>query len=188
MFLQSMKNASYLLLILLISACGKPSDLQSKKEELAAYKEEADRLKGLISKLEKEIALLDTAAIAEQPKLVALETISAADFNHYIDLQGTVESEDHIAVQPGIPGLVTKVLVREGDRVSQGQIMAEPTAGPYVRALRNCKPILTWPKRLLRNRKDCGNRKSAAKYNFCRQKRSMNRFRKVFLQPRLNST
>jgi RND family efflux transporter MFP subunit len=120
-----MKNASYLLLILLVSACGKPSDLQSKKEELAAYKEEADRLKGLISKLEKEIALLDTAAIAEQPKLVALETISAADFNHYIDLQGTVESEDHIAVQPGIPGLVTKVLVREGDRVSQGQVMAE---------------------------------------------------------------
>jgi membrane fusion protein, multidrug efflux system len=125
MYIRNMKNTLYLLVILLAAGCGQEPNLQSKKEELAAHKAELDRIKALIAELEKEISQMDTSLVLADPKLVTLETIGKGEFNHFIDLQGLVESEDHIVVQPGIPGIVTKVNVSEGDRVSQGQVLAE---------------------------------------------------------------
>jgi len=122
---RTMKNTLYILSILLIAACNQSSTLQSKKDQLAQYREEADKLKGLISNLEKEIAAMDTAAVITEPKLVTLEAAQKSEFSHYIDLQGIIEAEDFVVVQPGIPGVVTRVLVKEGDKVSAGQILAE---------------------------------------------------------------
>ncbi|MBX7201658.1 MAG: efflux RND transporter periplasmic adaptor subunit [Bacteroidia bacterium] len=109
----------------MLAACGQESPLQTKKAQLAEYKAEVDRLKVLITGLEKEIAQLDTSGIEAEPKLVTLQPVEPGEFKHYIDLQGSVEAEDNIVVQPAIPGIVTKVHVSEGDHVSTGQVLAE---------------------------------------------------------------
>lgn len=127
-----MKKYLYLLLILGISACKPQSELEKKKDELAAYKAQLEEIKTNIEALEKEIALLDTARQERKPKLVKLQTIVSSEFKHFIDVQGTVDSEENIAVQPGMPGIVTKVNVKVGDKVSVGQVLAETDA----RALR----------------------------------------------------
>ncbi|MFN5372104.1 MAG: efflux RND transporter periplasmic adaptor subunit, partial [Bacteroidia bacterium] len=46
-------------------------------------------------------------------------------FAHYVDLQGSVDSDENVAVQPGMPGLVTRVYVKEGDMVTAGKVLAE---------------------------------------------------------------
>lgn len=120
-----MKNALYLLTLLTLVACQSGSELDAKKQELAGYRSQLDEITTKIATLEKEIALLDTTAEMKEPKLVSLAPVQNGNFKHYIDLQGTIDSEENIAVQPGMPGLVTKVYVREGDRVTAGQVLAE---------------------------------------------------------------
>ena len=121
-----MKNyLSLSFIAFIIFSCSPGSGLEKKKAQLAEYQAEHDALKIKIADLEKEIARLDTSAEIRKPKLVTLTPVNAGVFNHYIDVQGTIDSEENIAVQPGMPGQVTKVNVHEGDMVSAGQVLAE---------------------------------------------------------------
>ena len=120
-----MKNTLILALLVVLAACQQGNELDTKKAQLAAYRAEMDELKTKMASLEKEIALLDTAGAVKKPKLVTLQAVTRSDFSHYIDLQGSVESDENIAVQPGMPGVVTRVYVKEGDAVSPGKVLAE---------------------------------------------------------------
>ena len=121
-----MKNIAYLAILLAVVSCGgQKSELEKKKEELSEIRNQYDELKTKIIALEKEIAILDTAKSVQKPKLVTVKSIEIKEFKHYIDIQGTVDSDENINVQPGIPGIVTRVLVKVGDAVSVGQLLAE---------------------------------------------------------------
>jgi len=121
-----MKNFLSLSLIsFIVFSCSSGSGLEKKKAELAENQAQYDALKIKIADLEKEIARLDTSAEIRKPKLVTLTPVQTGIFNHYIDVQGTIDSEENIAVQPGMPGQVTKVNVHEGDMVKAGQVLAE---------------------------------------------------------------
>jgi multidrug efflux pump subunit AcrA (membrane-fusion protein) len=117
-----MKNIAFATLVLFLASCGGGSELEKKKAELAQYKSTYEELKGKIEKLEKEIALLDTAKVAQKAKLVSIKPVDRGGFAHFVDLQGAVESDENVAVQPGMPGLVTRVYVKEGDMVSAGKV------------------------------------------------------------------
>jgi len=120
-----MKKLLFLPVLFLFLACGSKSELEQKKEELNGYRTEQQDLATKIETLEKEIAVLDTSKHEEKPMLVAVAAVTEGNFNHFIDLQGVVDSDENIAIQPGMPGVVTKVLVKEGDAVSTGQLLAE---------------------------------------------------------------
>lgn len=121
-----MKYIAFLAITVLLSACGDTTvSLDEKKSQLVELKNQLETVKTEITVLEKEIALLDTATDNRKPKLTTIADVKVAPFYHYIDVQGTVESDENIAIQPGMPGVVTKVYVREGDRVSAGQLLAE---------------------------------------------------------------
>lgn len=120
-----MKNLFYLSIVLLLAACGQGDSLEAKKSKLAELNTSIEQIKQEVAQLEKEIAILDTSAIIRKPKLVTVIPVNQGEFKHYIDVQGTVESEENVSIQPGMPGVVTGVFVREGDNVSQGQLLAE---------------------------------------------------------------
>ena len=111
--------------MLLIAACSAGDSLDAKKAQLASLNTQLEETKQQISALEKEIALLDTSEIIRKPKLISTMLVEPSPFNHYIDVQGIIESEENISVQPGMPGVVTAVYVKEGDFVSQGQLLGE---------------------------------------------------------------
>jgi membrane fusion protein (multidrug efflux system) len=46
------------------------------------------------------------------------------DFNHFIEVQGTVKADQTIELHAEMGGTVTALLVKEGDAVSKGQILA----------------------------------------------------------------
>jgi RND family efflux transporter MFP subunit len=120
-----MKNIVFVSLILILASCGGGSELEKKKAELAQYKATFAELKGKIEQLEKEIAVLDTAKVAQKARLVTIKPFTRSAFAHYVDLQGSVDSDENVAVQPGMPGLVTRVYVKEGDMVTAGKVLAE---------------------------------------------------------------
>jgi RND family efflux transporter MFP subunit len=109
---------------LLFTSCEQEDkDLKAKKSELKEAKKELAEIKKKIGKLEQEIADLDTTN--EQLSGVLVETIAleAGQFKHYVDVQGTAESESNVLISSEVPGAVGKIMVEEGDRVSNGQLL-----------------------------------------------------------------
>ena len=118
---------------LALAACGggakdknaQAKELNTKIEKLKAKKNDLD---AQIHKLEQELVKLDPAAAKQNAKLVAVATVSVdSAFAHYIELQGKINTDDGIAyVAPnGQGGLVKAVLVKAGQRVGKGQLVAK---------------------------------------------------------------
>jgi membrane fusion protein, multidrug efflux system len=118
------------LLLAILTACGdskktKVSILTDKKVKLQELKKEQKSLNDEITKLETEIAKLDTTSTG-QPKLVAVETLGAGNFTHFVDLEGKVDATNisYVAPPNGQGGLVKALYVRQGQAVRKGQVLA----------------------------------------------------------------
>lgn len=125
-----MKNIIILItLILTYQACTDSNGntgLDEKKKQLKEYRTQIDDLKSKIGNLEKEIALLDTqSAMMENLKRVSTLLIEPTTFEHYIELRGVVQSKANVLVTPEISGAIQSVKVVAGDRVSNGQTIAQ---------------------------------------------------------------
>ena len=55
-----------------------------------------------------------------------ITTFAAKDtiFNHYLELQGNVDTKKNIVITPEMSGILKQVFVKEGQRVAKGQILA----------------------------------------------------------------
>lgn len=128
-----MKKINHLLFLslslLILASCGESKKqnealLNEKREELAKLKKDQEKLSSEITALEEEIEKLDPAGTQKVFKLVSIDTISPADFSHYIELQGVVDADNISIVTPrGNPGQVKEILVKKGQIVRKGQLL-----------------------------------------------------------------
>lgn len=120
-----MKHLLFLFILMLVLSCNSSSkesqsliDLKSKKEVLI---KEMNRIGTELKDIETAISKLDTLK-----KLMTVTSLKAEvkDFNHFIEVQGTVKADQTIELHAEMGGTVTALLVKEGDAVSKGQILA----------------------------------------------------------------
>jgi RND family efflux transporter MFP subunit len=132
------KYAGILLVAVGLAACGGKGN--DKKAQLEDLRKEKAALDEKIAKLEKEVGP-DAGDSASKPKtIVAVKEAKAVSFKHYLEVQGKVESDENVLVTPRIPGvLITDVLVKRGDRVSKGQVLARQDAGGLPQQLQALK-------------------------------------------------
>lgn len=107
------------LAVLAISAC--QSDKQAKLVDL---KKKQMKISAEISQLEEELAA-EGKAPKETGKLVAVEAAKTAVFDHFIEVQGKVDGEGNVAVFPESAGVIEKIFVKPGSKVSKGQVLAQ---------------------------------------------------------------
>lgn len=114
-----------------LSSCGEkePTTPEEKKAALEKKRSELMELQGEIAQLEDA---LGEAAKQENPsKLIETTPVKSETFNHYIEVQGTVESDKNVTILPEMPGTIVSLKVKEGDRVSAGQVIATLDAGTF---------------------------------------------------------
>lgn len=111
----------YSALIAFLVSCSQNTD---KKAELEKLKTQREQLSTQIAQLESEI---NPGGAKSEQKAVTVKTADVVEcvFNHYIDVQGTVDGDQNIAVSPQMNGIVTAVYVKEGSPVKKGQVMVE---------------------------------------------------------------
>ena len=102
----------------IIAACGTPD----KNAELQKLKQEYATLGAKIQALEAEIGSTDST---NNNKNVQVTELQPTTFIHYIDVQGSIDAQQSVEIQPQMPGLVARVLVTEGQTVQAGQLLAE---------------------------------------------------------------
>jgi RND family efflux transporter MFP subunit len=114
----------------LLTSCGSSTKennvaLNDKKAALEKLRGDKAKLDAQITLLEADITKLDPASSAAQKaKLVAVQTLATADFNHFIELQGKIESENISYISPrGGPAQVKEVLIKKGQFVRKGQLL-----------------------------------------------------------------
>lgn len=111
----------YSTLLAFLVSCSATTD---KKSELENLKQQREQLNTQIAQLEAEI---NPEGEAVEVKAVSVQVSPSVEceFNHYIQVQGTVDGDQNIAVSPQMGGIVTAVYVKEGTQVRKGQVMAE---------------------------------------------------------------
>jgi membrane fusion protein (multidrug efflux system) len=148
---------------LLLASCGSSTvqkegsvGLQEKKARLDSLKSQQGSLGKEISTLQAEIDKLDTAnATKEKAKLVALTTLAPTSFTHYIDLQGNVDAVNTSWISPrGSGGVVTQLYVKQGDHVSQGQLLLKLDDAIQRQTLASDQTQLDYAKDLYQRRKN----------------------------------
>jgi RND family efflux transporter MFP subunit len=96
-------------------------DNKTRLEQLEAQR---DKINEQIIELESQI---NGSTAQAEPRLypVNVVEISPVRFEHFIEVQGTVDSENNIAVPAEMGGVVKKIHIQKGDAVRKGQLLAE---------------------------------------------------------------
>jgi membrane fusion protein (multidrug efflux system) len=110
-----------LLSLLLIPACRR-GDRQAELDRLEDQREALDKR---IEQLKTEIARNNGQSAEEALAYVRGAEAQPSLFRHFIQVQGTVESDNNILIPAQSNGLVKRLYVRQGDRVTAGQLLAE---------------------------------------------------------------
>jgi membrane fusion protein (multidrug efflux system) len=122
--LLNIPNTSAVVLVALLASCS--SKPESKTAQLDTLKKEQAELSQKIEALEKEIAKENPDAAPKlKMKEVNVTALAARPFDHYVQTQGTIVSIDNIQMSAKSAGVVTHVFAREGETISQGQILAQ---------------------------------------------------------------
>lgn len=119
-----MKKVVLIATSLLLIACGeKSTDDLIKDKNITELK---NRKAAIQSELEKiDAALLNGNKAPESEALVSVLTIKDTVFNHYLEIQGNVNTKENILVQPEFGGTLMALNVKAGQRVSKGQILGK---------------------------------------------------------------
>jgi membrane fusion protein, multidrug efflux system len=117
-----------LLLSLLLIACGgeRPANnIEAKRERLKQKKSELLALNQEISQLEEEIAKEDPTAVkATKTVAITTEKLQPRRFEHYVEVQGKVATDNNVTVSSQSSGRLTSLSVEEGQVVKKGQMLA----------------------------------------------------------------
>lgn len=107
-----------LLITAFVASCASPSN----EEKLKELKQEKAKLEQEITKLEKETSKSDTL---KEKKTVVIAAVQDTVFEHYIDIQGSIDARENVNVSSRVPGVITSISVKEGQSVSKGQTLAQ---------------------------------------------------------------
>ncbi len=97
--------------------------ITSKREELVAQQQEIN------AELKKLDAKLSELNPDKNKPLVTSFIAKDTLFEHFIELQGDVETDENIVITPEMGGVLTHVYIKEGQKVSKGQILAKVDDG-----------------------------------------------------------
>ncbi len=125
----------------LLTACS-TSTAENKQARLEQLKTEHARLTKEIQQLEESLALEKQDTTTLNAKEVETLTLAPQSFDYFVQTQGIVDVEDNIQVSAKSAGVITNVLVKEGDPVAKGQVLARIDNALILRNIEEVKTSL----------------------------------------------
>lgn len=133
-----MKNILTLLtLTFLVVACGNEKQLSVEElianGDVTAMEQKRDALTTKQQEINNQLKSLSVAIQKQTPEgnlpLITAFEAKQTVFNHVLELQGSVETDQNIVITPEMGGILQNVYVTDGQRVSKGQLLARVDDG-----------------------------------------------------------
>ena len=172
-----MKYITTLFALFLLMSC---ADQNKSVEELIAAQNvselRASRTQLTEEKLEieKQIELLDDAIsnLGERGALALVSVFEVKNqaFEHFIELQGSVQTKQNLLVYPEMPGTLKRVYVKEGQAVRKGQLIASIDDGGMSSQLTQLEAQLALAKTTFERQERLWNQKIGSEIQFLQAK------------------
>ncbi len=140
-----MKNAIPFLFIFLLVLIGCGENKRASVDELIANgtldeikerkKELSEQERSLVMSLRKIDSVIESREHKRNVPLVSTLEISSSPFEHFLDLQGNVQTKQNILLFPEMAGTLLRVYVKDGDPVRKGQVLAKIDDGGMASGL-----------------------------------------------------
>lgn len=173
---------------LFIAACSEDVEFQLKNVvEKIEYLEvelaeidttKKDKYKDYIILTKNEIVALDAKLselkkkLGEEKKLEPVEVLKVekTNFDRYVSLQSTIESDQNSQVSPKMSGVITKINVDEGDYVKKGQVLIELDNSIQLRRLAQAKNSLSFIQTIYEKQKRVWDKKVGSEIDYLKAK------------------
>ena len=169
-----MKNIFYIAFISLgLFACNSSSDDPKQiEEEITQKKMEITKLETEIHELEKKLANQGLDLTRGQI-IVSTKAIEPVKFVHYLDVVGNVETDLEAFVSPEINGIIEDILVKEGDFVKEGQILANIDTEMINKSIDEVSTQLQLAKTVYEKQKELWNQNIGSEIQYLQAKANM---------------
>ncbi len=154
------------LLSIMLVACGGSKD---PKAELDKLKKEREALEAKITLLEEEVAKTDTTGSDKVTEVVGMP-VTTSTFKSYIEVQGRVDADESVSITTELPGTITKINVKVGDRVSKGQVLAETDVRAQSQQLAALQASMSLVNQMYEKQKNLWNEKIGTEIQFLQMK------------------
>ena len=168
---------------ILIFSCGKKeNDLNTliNDKNVTELKNVKTSLQAEISKIDAALATLDVKTAQEA--LVSVLTVKDTVFNHYLEVQGNVNTKENILIQPEMPGTLVSLNVIAGQRVAKGQILGRTDDGGMSQQLASIENQYALAKTTFERQKNLWDQKIGSEIQFLQAQTQMIGLQKSVLQ------
>ncbi|WP_445709834.1 efflux RND transporter periplasmic adaptor subunit [Flavobacterium sp.] len=143
---------------------GTLEQLRAKRTELV---NQSDALMKELAQIDEAIGIKDTSE-----KLTLITTIAAKDtiFNHYVELQANVKTKENILLNAEFGGILQQVYVKEGQKVSKGQVLARIDDGGLSSQLAQVETQAALAKTTFERQQNLWNQKIGSEIQFLQTK------------------
>ena len=156
------------------------TDALIASKNVANIKAKRDLLQAEISKIDAALSTLDVKTAQEA--LVSVLTVKDTVFNHYLEIQGNVNTKENILVQPEMPGTLVSLNVIAGQRVAKGQILGRTDDGGMSQQLASVENQYALAKTTFERQKNLWDQKIGSEIQFLQAQTQMVGLQKSVLQ------
>jgi len=139
-----------------------------KKAELAELKKQKTELEAKIAALEKEVGANKPAD--NRITAVMTQPVQPQTFRHFVEVQGTLDADNNINITPQMGGIVTQVMVKEGDNVRAGQVLLTTDAATLQQNLAQLETAYELAKTTFERQQNLWNQKIGSEIQYLQAK------------------
>ncbi|MGA8853441.1 MAG: efflux RND transporter periplasmic adaptor subunit [Christiangramia sp.] len=178
-----MKNIFYTLslsLLLVVVSCGEPkknsTEAVLESNDAEKIQQKKDELTNQLVAVEAEIDELDAKLKEINPEknipLITSYEVKTEEFNHYLELQGSVETKKNVVLNAEMGGVLERVYVKEGQKVAKGQTLAKIDDGGLSQQLAQMQTQLDLAKTTFERQKRLWDQKIGSEMQYLQAKSS----------------
>lgn len=128
-------------------------------------------LQSQLTQIEEALATLDVKKEVEA--LVTVAILKDTLFNHYLEVQGSINTNENVLVQPEFPGNLVELNVKAGQKVSKGQVLGRTDDGGMSQQLASAENQYALAKTTFERQKNLWNQKIGSEIQYLQAQTQM---------------
>lgn len=124
-----------------------------------------------LTQIDEALATLDVNK--EVVALVSAVQLKDTTFNHYIEIQGSINTNENVLVQPEFPGNLVELNVKAGQKVSKGQVLGRTDDGGMSQQLASAENQYALAKTTFERQKNLWNQKIGSEIQYLQAQTQM---------------